>query len=675
MIFSFRELLKSFPLRLCGLLFGAVPISGSAAEANRVTPDMSMERLEFFSIMEEPTAGFGISDILSGESELEFLDQSSGLRPLGISDRAWWIRFDLSNPGSERVEAVVSYPFPMIDRVDFYQISDDGDLVGLWEEGEKRPRSKEFVAAEGYAVTVSIPAETTHTVYLRVENTLGDVIDSYVEVGGRLGFQRQQAWVQTLLGFIMGGGVIVLLYNLVLWAVVRERIYGWYVAYLFFALLTFAVVSGFWHTFVWIPEGHLSEALPPIFSSLTFLFLVQFSRHFLETREAAPRIDRILRVGMFLLLTPPVLFFAGHASLAATAAMLSSIGLNLMVVLALYLWRQGSRVALIYAVAWSVWLIAICALSGRALGWWPTNDFTLRIGWLGIWGEAVVFALALGVRIRLLQGEKMAAETESRQLLERSNTELESMVAIRTTELEEKREELEKLLREKDKFFSIIAHDLRNPFQSFYVLSEVLNEGIEDLSEEERRESIGNIYQSAGQLHRLLENLLAWALLQRGEIILHPEMINVRTILDECISLYEGAARHKNLKIQLQGRTDFSMSGDPDAIQTIIRNILNNAIKYSYQDGEIHIRAEEKGNGVEFRIEDFGLGMTTEAVAKLTSLGEKRSAPGTAGETGSGLGLQLCIELIKLHGGDLTVESMPEKGSRFRVFLANLSQK
>ena len=667
MILSLFTLIRMrWALYVC---LGFCTISSSVWSAEfHLGEEMPMEQIRGYGLLQDQEGSLDPNAVVSGDLDDKFVSSDRRLTSLGITDDGWWIRFAVENAEPEELPFVIHYPFPMVDLVDFYLV-DEGKVVDSVKQGEKRPRSEEAIGIEGYGVEFMVPGDSQRVVYMRIQNPLSDVLDSYFEVGSPEAFEQEKHWISIFLGFILGGGIIILIYNAVIWAVVREQIYGWYVAYLALALLTFSVVSGFWHHFIWVHQGFLSEALPPLLSSLTFVFLIQFSRHFLLTHQLLPRIDRIMKWGMLSLLLPPILFFSGYSGAAARTAMIFVLVLNILPVLGIYLWRKGNQVAKIYAVSWAIWVAAICGLSGRALGWFPTNDFTLRLGWLGIWGEAVLFALALVARIRILQQEKLAAEARAKSFLEQSKTELEQLVTERTRDLENKRYELEVLNSEKDKFFSIIAHDLRNPFRGIFSLSEILAEDWRNLPPEELQSSLDELHDGAERLNRLLENLLSWAQLQKGSLQIKPQEFPLEPSLKSCVELFRGMADQKQIELNLSVEPGLVVLADEPALETVIRNLLNNALKYSEAEGKVEVSAERRGASVVIEVEDSGVGMEESKVKTLLTLGEQESTPGTSGEQGSGLGLLLCKELVTLQSGRLAVKSEIGRGTRFTVEL------
>ena len=239
---------------------------------------------------------------------------------------------------------------------------------------------------------------------------------------------------------------------------------------------------------------------------------------------------------------------------------------------------------------------------------------------------------------------------------------LEKSVAIKTSELRE-------LNVSKDKFFSIIAHDLKNPFSSIIGISEILKEEIKSGDAATMENYAGLINTSAVQTYRLLENLLEWANSQRGNISFNPVQINLSQLFNEEFIVLNEMAIGKNIELKSFLADNLTIIADKNMIKTILRNLISNAIKFTYKNGKVEVRAMVDDRNVEISVSDSGIGMTKETMAKLFRLDANLSTRGTEDEKGTGLGLFLCKEFVEKHGGKIQVESESGKGSIFKFIL------
>ncbi|MBZ4041062.1 sensor histidine kinase [Flavobacterium hibisci] len=228
---------------------------------------------------------------------------------------------------------------------------------------------------------------------------------------------------------------------------------------------------------------------------------------------------------------------------------------------------------------------------------------------------------------------------------------------------------IQKLLDDKNQFFSIISHDLRGPVGASASLSELLAEDIEKYSREEIREISEMLYQSNKNSYKLLENLLEWSRVQTGMITLSPKKIILNTLIEENIELNKNAALNKNIYLLFEPDDVFEVEADKHMIDTVLRNLLNNAIKFTNKNGKVEIKLIKKDRKVEIAVIDNGIGIPDEIKDKLFKINRKVIQRGTENEAGSGLGLLLCSEFISMHKGKIWVESHKGKGSSFKFTL------
>ncbi len=270
------------------------------------------------------------------------------------------------------------------------------------------------------------------------------------------------------------------------------------------------------------------------------------------------------------------------------------------------------------------------------------------------------------------------------------NAQLESQVELRTKELsktnielQEEMKEREKaeehlarsnqdlalLNRDKDKLFTILAHDLRSPLGSMMNLSALLVENIKDFDESELMEVVDTLNKSASQTFQLLNDLLAWSTVQMGKGVREKEVFSVSEVVSEIIVILTSETNRKQLEILADIDTEIVAYADKFAIQTVMRNLLSNAIKFTENHGSVTITAEEKYGKVEISVSDNGIGISKDKQKKIFRVDTVSSSPGTDGEKGTGFGLLLCKDLVERNGGKIWFESEKGKGSAFHFTL------
>ena len=237
-------------------------------------------------------------------------------------------------------------------------------------------------------------------------------------------------------------------------------------------------------------------------------------------------------------------------------------------------------------------------------------------------------------------------------------------------EINEKNKQLVKLNAEKDKFFSIISHDLRSPFNGFLNLTELMADSTEKFSPEEFVEYSKSLNESARILYKLLDNLLEWAQIHKGSVSFIPKEINLFNIISQNIEIINQRALQKGITIISEVPDTEKVCADEKMINTVLRNLLSNAVKFTRKDGKIIIKSKPlDDNTIEVSIEDNGVGIPEKDVKRLFKIEEKVSSKGTEGEPSTGLGLLLCKEFVELNKGEISVESERGKGSTFSFTL------
>lgn len=239
-------------------------------------------------------------------------------------------------------------------------------------------------------------------------------------------------------------------------------------------------------------------------------------------------------------------------------------------------------------------------------------------------------------------------------------------------EIQKMNQELKELNATKDKFFSIIAHDLKSPFTALLGISELLTDPETDLNDDQSKEMISQLRDLLNKEYELLQNLLDWSCLQLDRMDFHPAGLNLLRISNNVMTLLSNNAKNKDITMVNGIDPNIFVSADINMLKSILQNLLSNSIKFTRVQGKIFLSAQANSHQVVVHVKDTGIGMSPEALKKLNTLDENFTTPGTNGEKGTGLGVMLCREMIEKHGGTMIIESDPAEGTEVIFTLPKL---
>ncbi len=266
--------------------------------------------------------------------------------------------------------------------------------------------------------------------------------------------------------------------------------------------------------------------------------------------------------------------------------------------------------------------------------------------------------------LRNAKGGRIGYMGVSRDITEQKRAEAE-LIAVHN-DLRDKNEQLKELNASKDKFFSIISHDLKNPFSILLGLAELLSMNVQKYDKAKTQGLVTRLYSSAQKLYTLLENLLTWSKVQRGLMECVPAKIDLHTLVEETIDLFTAQSEKKHIRLYNAIPPGIEAWADESMVNTVLRNLISNALKYSNSDGLVHVCAEKSEQDFwEISVSDNGVGIPDYALPNLLRIDTHYTHLGTFGEEGTGLGLILCRELVEQNGGTLRVESKVDQGTTF----------
>lgn len=247
--------------------------------------------------------------------------------------------------------------------------------------------------------------------------------------------------------------------------------------------------------------------------------------------------------------------------------------------------------------------------------------------------------------------------------------EVNELLSEQKEEIATQRDQLEELVSMKDRFFGIISHDLRSPVNSLQGITQLLRHYVTVKQTDQIEEFVSLADQSINNLSSLLDNLLSWALSQQGSLPYRPEKFRYYYVAEEVRRIFSNVAVSKKIDFTTSVPKDVELYADRDSVFALTRNLVNNAIKFTRESGEVRLFARMTDDYTEIIVEDTGVGIPEETLKKLFEFDKKKSTKGTAGEKGSGLGLALCKDIVELNHGKIEVQSQEGQGTKFVICL------
>lgn len=231
--------------------------------------------------------------------------------------------------------------------------------------------------------------------------------------------------------------------------------------------------------------------------------------------------------------------------------------------------------------------------------------------------------------------------------------------------IEQQKHELEELITTKDRFLSIIAHDLKNPFTSLLGFADLAYNEFDEITDAEKRSYLNIIRISSQQIYSLLDNLLTWSRAQSGRIDFKPEKVSLSELVENSIDVVRSSAENKQITLFKDFNNEVNVQADKNMLFTVLRNLLTNAVKFTPSGGSVTVSYKRSGSRAEITVADTGVGMSEDELSRLFKLDGNLRTSGTNNETGTGLGLILCQEFMHLHHSEIKAESIPGEGSKF----------
>jgi len=665
-------------LRLCTLfrlllLFGFIFASSVIVTAQKSI--ILNDETDYYSINNElgyyidTNGALSIEQLLSGDHGLITIEQERN--NFAMSDNVYWFQFLVDSKLTKENNLIIEFEHPLVEDIRFFLIDSSGLVVNMYRAGLKYDSNQHEIVHRNPIFPISI-GKGKYRVVMRIDTR--SAVYTSINIHKYQAFwqyeQNERSFVFLLSGILLAISIL----NLVLFFLVGERSYFLLASFFLVSIILFSSTHGY--LFEFLPDIPLLLKVKSriISYQIGVILLSFFAIKFLDLKQLSMSGFKIMKTAIIFYL---VFFMASVANVIPVIIEYKLVVFSypvfvviqiLVIVIAI---KKQNKSAIYFFVSFVLYLfissIFILVIYGVVAG----NIITNNISIIG----TAIFSLLLTIglnekitKLKKLESKAIQLAEDKEELANEIDIRIETEEALKKSELR-----LNNANKAKDKFFSILAHDLITPFNTILGFSSLLKENLKTNDLKETGRYVELISSSANKTLRLLENLLDWSRSQTNNIEYRPEPLNVKPIIADIISLYDSQKYKKQIEIVINVDNDIIVCADSNMLQTVVRNLISNAFKFT-EKGKITIRAKKIGSDCEITIEDTGAGIAKKQLNNLFKIDINTSTKGTHGEEGTGIGLILCKELVEKNKGQLFIESQIYIGSKF-TFTVPLSDK
>ncbi|MHA4894116.1 sensor histidine kinase [Pedobacter sp. PWIIR3] len=601
---------------------------------------------------EDKSAKLGLNEVMALEKNAKFSLGKQEIFNFGNSTSAFWLKINYQSKGVAQDFLVISSP--NIEHIDCYTVLANG-LKTHTAAGSAVPEQPGIITTNNYTFTLPYQYgnSPSATIWLRVKTN--NILIVPVKLATTNNFLPGSAMRYSVETIYIGVLLTLLLFNLFLFISLKDNTYLYYSIYVL-CLSVYVLFFMRGYGFVFGDDFRLMvNRFPHSFLGYSIIASILFSWKFLNIREVLPRlvvpIYVILAASLLMIVTSLLGYKSIASSMAQVTAMIASTTLWITGVLA---YLKGHKPAKYFILAWTFITITVVIVVLSLADVITYTDLTMELVPIGSTLELLLLSFALGDRYRTLIDNEKRVREENIVLIQHQKERLKKLVDGRTVKLRSTIAELEASNAVKNKLFSIIAHDLKSPFNSLISIFSLKDMDLLDF--EELKTLLNENRRNIESIHNTLINLLYWAKSQMEEINVQPTLFDLSAKTESLMMVYEPLILKKRILAHYHLKGDFMVYADENQVELILRNLIDNAIKFTPKGGSLGLALEQSGNAIEVCVNNTVGDDSAFNLAAISSANLLSGSYGTAGEKGVGLGLHLCREYIKENGGELKVD-------------------
>nr|WP_121273329.1 sensor histidine kinase [Pedobacter schmidteae] len=633
------------------ILFGQFNFYASAQVIN-LDSNLNYRNLgKSISYFEDKGANLNLEQIQSLSKKGQFKYGKTEILNLGNTKSAFWLRVDYTS--NETKTNYLLLDVPNIEHIDCYTHTDQGILH--LKAGSILPSGAGVITTNNFIFELPIQPKnlTVKTLWLRLKTN--NILIVPVKMATSENFVQGKSVKNSLEIIYIGILLTLFVFNIFLYFSIKDKTYLYYSLYVF-SLAVYVVTYLRGYSYLLGTDFRIFINLyPHVFLSISIIASILFSQKFLNLKSLTSIWSKAYNLLIICSLLMFVTSLCGFKSISAALAQLISI------VASVILWtsgvaayRNGHKPAKYYILAWTFIAVTVVAIVLSMEGIVTYHDYSFEFVPIGSTIELLLLAFALGDRYRTIINNEQKMRDENYALIQTQNQGLENLVEERTLKLSETIQQLQASNNVKNKLFSIIAHDLRSPFNSLVSIFSLKDTDL--LTHDELKMLLNENKKNIDTIHNTLNNLLYWAKSQMEGIKTHPGSFSLKELIDELSLVYAPLIQAKGIRIHLESAAQDMVYADENQIQLVLRNLIDNAIKFTPPAHSISIQLTTKQKHMEICVSNSVSDTGILNIDSMTNPDAFEITHGTGQEKGIGLGLHLCREYIKGNGSELRVK-------------------
>ena len=641
--------------------------SQSIISLDKNTEIENIGRQTFF--LEDASLKYTIDDVVANQLQKQFRPYSQETINFSSTASAYWLKFTIKK--EDRGNFYLNIGSAYIDAISLYELDEKGELISTRTTGDDYPFNSREIEVGNYLFALNLTENTTQTFYLRVKSD--QPLFFLLRVGTLANFVAYEHDLDFLQGLYFGFMLLIFLYNLFLFFSTKERIYLYYISYVFSITWFMASVFGYFFEYFW-PENPYLNQLVVVSSGLTMITATLFTQKFLNTKKSNSRLHKgsyVFLIAGFLVCALVIFGYRIEGLKLAQGGLL--IMAIYFIILGVRFRLKGYRPAKYYLLAWGSLVIGITFAILESLNQIPVMPY-INAMQIGSALEVMLLSFALGDRIKMYKKQKedaqleaLNAARENERLIQEQNVILEKKVKERTAEVASQNKKLVDLNKEKDMLVNMVAHDLRTPLHQMKGLIWLLD--IPSLKlHEEKEEYLNEIDNSVDRLAQMISRVLDTHALEKNEVKLSREIINMVDLAEKVSQQFQLSAKQKNIELSVKASSkEQFIDIDKNYMIQILENLLSNALKFSEKGSKVNLEVKSNIENTFIIVEDNGPGISEEDQKKLFGRFQRLSAQPTAGESSIGLGLSIVKKYVEAMDGTIHCESELGTGTKFII--------